>query len=66
MTAASCTDLTPGRPLVLHHDTVLIMGAAHHALPGADRETWPLARAGEGWSRYGQPPHRRTVLIPDG
>ena len=34
MTATSCTDLTPGRPLVLHHDTVLIMDAAHHALPG--------------------------------
>jgi hypothetical protein len=33
MTATSCTDLTPGRPLVIHHDTVPLMGA-HHALPG--------------------------------
>jgi NADPH:quinone reductase-like Zn-dependent oxidoreductase len=29
-----------------------------------DRETMPLARAADGWSRCGQPPHRRAVLIP--
>jgi NADPH:quinone reductase-like Zn-dependent oxidoreductase len=38
-----------------------------HAAAGrltADRETLPLAQAAEGWSRCGQPPHRRAVLIP--
>jgi NADPH:quinone reductase-like Zn-dependent oxidoreductase len=38
-----------------------------HAAAGnltADRETLPLARAAEGWSRTGQPPHRKAVLIP--
>jgi NADPH:quinone reductase-like Zn-dependent oxidoreductase len=38
-----------------------------HAAAGrltADRETLPLARAAEGWSRCGQAPHRRPVLIP--
>ena len=38
-----------------------------HATAGhltADRETLPLARAAEGWSRCGKPPHRRAVLIP--
>jgi NADPH:quinone reductase-like Zn-dependent oxidoreductase len=38
-----------------------------HAAAGnltADRETMPLARAAEGWSRTGQPPHRKTVLVP--
>ncbi len=38
-----------------------------HAAAGrltADRETLPLARAAEGWSRCGQAPHRRAVLIP--
>ena len=29
-----------------------------------DRETLPLERAADGWSRCGQPPHRRAVLIP--
>jgi NADPH:quinone reductase-like Zn-dependent oxidoreductase len=38
-----------------------------HAAAGnltADRETLPLARAADGWSRTGQPPHRKAVLIP--
>jgi NADPH:quinone reductase len=38
-----------------------------HAAAGrltTDREILPLARAAEGWSRCGQPPHRRAVLIP--
>ena len=38
-----------------------------HAAAGrltADRETLPLNRAAEVWSRCGQPPHRRGVLTP--
>jgi NADPH:quinone reductase-like Zn-dependent oxidoreductase len=38
-----------------------------HASAGritADREVLPLAEAASGWSRCGQPPHRRAVLIP--
>ena len=38
-----------------------------HATAGrltADRETVPLARAAEGWSRCGKPPYRRAVLTP--
>ena len=38
-----------------------------HAAAGnltADRETMPLARAAEGWSSTGQPPHRKAILIP--
>jgi NADPH:quinone reductase len=38
-----------------------------HAAAGrltTDYETMPLARAADGWSRCGQPPHRRAVLIP--
>ena len=38
-----------------------------HAADGritADRETVPLDRAAEGWSRCGQVPHRRAVLTP--
>ena len=38
-----------------------------HAADGritADRETLPLDRAAEGWSRCGQAPHRRAVLSP--
>ncbi|HUA29462.1 MAG TPA: zinc-binding dehydrogenase [Streptosporangiaceae bacterium] len=38
-----------------------------HAAAGrldTDRETMPLSRAADGWSRCGQPPHRRAVLIP--
>ena len=38
-----------------------------HATAGhltADRETLPLAKAAEGWSRCGKPPYRRPVLIP--
>ena len=38
-----------------------------HATAGrltADRETLPLADAAQGWSRCGQAPHRRAVLIP--
>ena len=30
----------------------------------ADREVLPLAEAASAWSRCGQPPHRRAVLIP--
>jgi NADPH:quinone reductase len=38
-----------------------------HAAGGritADRETLPLDRAAEGWSRCGQAPHRRAVMTP--
>ena len=38
-----------------------------HAAAGritADRETLPLDRAAEGWSRCGQAPHRRAVVTP--
>ncbi|HEX7266581.1 MAG TPA: zinc-binding alcohol dehydrogenase family protein, partial [Streptosporangiaceae bacterium] len=38
-----------------------------HAAAGrltVDRETLPLGHATEGWSRCGQAPHRRAVLIP--
>jgi NADPH:quinone reductase-like Zn-dependent oxidoreductase len=38
-----------------------------HASAGritADREVLPLADAARAWSRSGQPPHRRAVLIP--
>jgi NADPH:quinone reductase-like Zn-dependent oxidoreductase len=38
-----------------------------HAADGritADRETLPLDRAAEGWSRCGQAPHTRAVLTP--
>jgi NADPH:quinone reductase len=38
-----------------------------HAAAGrltADRETMSLARAAEAWSRCGQAPHRRAVLVP--
>jgi NADPH:quinone reductase-like Zn-dependent oxidoreductase len=38
-----------------------------HASAGrltADREVLPLADAASAWSRCGQPPHRRAVLIP--
>jgi len=38
-----------------------------HAAAGrltADRETMPLADAAQAWSRCGQAPHRRGVLIP--
>jgi NADPH:quinone reductase-like Zn-dependent oxidoreductase len=38
-----------------------------HAAAGrltADRETFPLADAARAWSRCGQAPHRRGVLIP--
>lgn len=38
-----------------------------HARAGrmtADREVLPLADAAGAWSRCGQPPHRRAVLIP--
>ncbi|HXP18241.1 MAG TPA: zinc-binding alcohol dehydrogenase family protein [Streptosporangiaceae bacterium] len=38
-----------------------------HARAGrltADRETIPLDRAADGWSRCGQAPHHRAVLIP--
>ncbi len=38
-----------------------------HAAAGrltTDRETLPLAQAAQAWSRCGQAPHRRAVLIP--
>lgn len=38
-----------------------------HAAAGritTDRETLPLAAAADGWSRCGQAPHRRAVLVP--
>jgi NADPH:quinone reductase-like Zn-dependent oxidoreductase len=38
-----------------------------HAAGGrltVDREAMPLSSAAQGWSRCGQPPYRRTVLIP--
>jgi len=38
-----------------------------HAAAGrltADLETLPLAEVGDGWSRCGQAPHRRSVMIP--
>ncbi len=38
-----------------------------HAAAGrltTDRETLPLDRAADGWSRCGQPPHRRVILVP--
>lgn len=38
-----------------------------HAAAGnltTDRETMPLAGAAEGWLSTGQPPHRKTILIP--
>jgi len=41
---------------------ILRHAAAGHLI--ADRETLPLARAAEGWSRCGKPPYRRPVLIP--
>jgi NADPH:quinone reductase-like Zn-dependent oxidoreductase len=41
-----------------------ILGHAEAGRLSADRETLPLARAAEAWSRCGRPPHRRAVLIP--
>src|SRR6266542_2626828 len=44
-----------------------LAGILDHAAAGrltADRETLPLASAAEAWSRCGQAPHRRAVLIP--
>ncbi|HEY2549861.1 MAG TPA: zinc-binding dehydrogenase [Streptosporangiaceae bacterium] len=41
-----------------------ILAHAAAARLTTDLETLPLARAAEGWSRCGQPPHRRAVLIP--
>jgi NADPH:quinone reductase-like Zn-dependent oxidoreductase len=38
-----------------------------HAAAGrltVDREILPLARAAAGWSRCGQAPHRRAILVP--
>jgi NADPH2:quinone reductase len=38
-----------------------------HAAAGrltTDRETLPLERAADGWSRCGSSPHRRAVLVP--
>jgi NADPH:quinone reductase-like Zn-dependent oxidoreductase len=41
-----------------------ILGHAQAGRLSADRETLPLARAAEAWSRCGRAPHRRAVLIP--
>jgi len=41
-----------------------ILGHAEAGRLSADRETLPLARAPEAWSRCGRPPRRRAVLIP--
>jgi NADPH:quinone reductase-like Zn-dependent oxidoreductase len=41
-----------------------ILGHAEAGRLSADRETLPLARAADAWSRCGRPPHRRAVLIP--
>jgi NADPH:quinone reductase-like Zn-dependent oxidoreductase len=41
-----------------------ILGHAQAGRLSADRETLPLARVAEGWSRCGRAPHRRAVLIP--
>ena len=41
-----------------------ILAHAEAGRLSADRETMPLARVAEGWSRCGRPPHRRAVLIP--
>jgi hypothetical protein len=41
--------------------------AERHAAAGhltADRQTLPLAKAAEGWSRCVKPLYRRAVLIP--
>ena len=38
-----------------------------HAAAGrltADRERYPLVQIADGWARCGQPPHRRSVMIP--
>ncbi|HEY5990193.1 MAG TPA: zinc-binding dehydrogenase, partial [Streptosporangiaceae bacterium] len=42
-----------------------ILGHAAAGRITADRETMPLSRAAGGWSRCGQAPHRKAVLIPD-
>jgi NADPH:quinone reductase-like Zn-dependent oxidoreductase len=41
-----------------------ILGHAAAGKLTTDRETMPLARAAEGWSSTGQPPHRKAVLLP--
>lgn len=41
-----------------------ILGHAAAGRITTDRETIPLARAADGWSRCGQAPHRKAVLIP--
>jgi hypothetical protein len=41
-----------------------ILGHAAAGNMTTDRETMPLARAAEGWSRTGQAPHSKAVLIP--
>jgi NADPH:quinone reductase-like Zn-dependent oxidoreductase len=43
-------------------DTILAHAAAGRLT--ADRELLPLGRIADGWSRCGQPPHRRAVMIP--
>ncbi len=44
-----------------------LAGILAHAGAGrvtADRETMPLVRAADAWTRCGQAPHRKAVLIP--
>jgi NADPH:quinone reductase len=52
----------------LRSGTLSVLGYTNNALTAghltADRETLPLAKAAEGWSRCGKPPYRRPVLIP--
>jgi hypothetical protein len=43
-------------------DEILALAAAGRLT--ADRETVPLAQAAQAWSRCGQAPHRRAVLVP--
>jgi NADPH:quinone reductase len=41
-----------------------ILGHAAAGRITSDRETMPLTRAADGWTRCGQAPHRKAVLIP--
>ena len=42
----------------------LILGHAAAGSLDTDREVLPLARVAAAWSRCGQAPHRRAVMIP--
>jgi NADPH:quinone reductase-like Zn-dependent oxidoreductase len=41
-----------------------ILGHAAAGRLTADSESLPLAQIADGWSRCGQPPHKRAVMIP--